>query len=88
MLRFREEKWYQELGVQLIERVKVDLDEYGTIEQHPEMEGNQMVMILGPKAKIKGRKMSKMKTNRGAAKRFKKLEKADSRDLNLILIIF
>ena len=32
--------------------------------------------------------MSKMKTNRGAAKGLKKLEKADSRDLNLILIIF
>ena len=51
-LRFRgREMVHQELGVQLIERVKVDLDEYGTIEQHPEMEGRQMVMILGPKRK-------------------------------------
>ena len=51
-LRFRgREMVHQKLGVQLIERVKVDLDEYGTIEQHPEMEGRQMVMILGPKRK-------------------------------------
>ena len=51
-LRFRgREMVHQELGVQLIERVKVDLDEYGTIEQHPEMEGRQMVMVLGPKRK-------------------------------------
>ena len=51
-LRFRgREMVHQELGVQLIERVKVDLVDYGTIEQHPEMEGRQMVMIMGPKRK-------------------------------------
>jgi translation initiation factor IF-3 len=42
---------HQELGVQLIERVKNDLEDYGSVEQLPELEGRQMVMILGPKKK-------------------------------------
>ncbi len=51
-LRYRgREMVHQELGVQLIERVKDDLEHLGTIEQEPEMEGRQMIMILGPKKK-------------------------------------
>ena len=51
-LRYRgREMVHQELGVQLIERVKNDLDDYGSVEQLPELEGRQMVMILGPKKK-------------------------------------
>jgi len=42
---------HQELGAQLIERVKKDLDDHGSIEQNPEMEGRQMIMILAPKRK-------------------------------------
>ena len=42
---------HQELGVQLIERVKSDLEDYVSVEQLPELEGRQMVMILGPKKK-------------------------------------
>ena len=51
-LRYRgREMVHQELGVQLIERVKNDLKDFGAIEQEPEMEGRQMIMILGPKKK-------------------------------------
>ncbi len=51
-LRFRgREMAHQELGADLLERVKNDLIEYGTVEQFPKMEGRQMVMLLGPKKK-------------------------------------
>jgi translation initiation factor IF-3 len=51
-LRFRgREMAHQEIGMRLIERIKVDLDEHGTVEQYPKMEGRQMVMVIGPKRK-------------------------------------
>ncbi len=51
-LRFRgREIAHQGLGMRLMERVKTDLDEHGTVEQFPKMEGRQMVMVLGPKKK-------------------------------------
>lgn len=51
-LRFRgREMAHQELGMELLKRVEQDLDEYGTVEQHPKMEGRQMIMVLGPKKK-------------------------------------
>jgi translation initiation factor IF-3 len=53
-LRFRgREMAHQEIGMRLIERIKDDLDEYGTVEQYPKMEGRQMVMVLAPKLKKK-----------------------------------
>ena len=49
-LRFRgREMAHQELGMELLQRVKADLDEYGTVEQEPRMEGRLMVMVLAPK---------------------------------------
>ena len=49
-LRFRgREMAHQELGLQLLQRVEKDLEEYGAIEQRPQLEGRQMVMVLGPK---------------------------------------
>lgn len=49
-LRFRgREMAHQELGMQLLMRVKADLDAYGTVEQEPKMEGRLMVMVLAPK---------------------------------------
>ena len=48
-LRFRgRELAHQHLGQELIERIKDDLSEYGTVEQEPKMEGRQIVMILAP----------------------------------------
>jgi translation initiation factor IF-3 len=51
-LRFRgREMAHQELGAQLLERVRKDLDEYGVVEQMPQLEGRQMIMVLAPKKK-------------------------------------
>ena len=48
-LRFRgREMAHQELGLELLQRVKADLEEYGTVEQEPKMEGRLMVMVLAP----------------------------------------
>jgi translation initiation factor IF-3 len=49
-LRFRgREMAHQELGVELLKRVQGDLEEYGAVEQFPQLEGRQMVMVIGPK---------------------------------------
>lgn len=49
-LRFRgREMAHRELGAELLKRVEEDLQEYGVVEQHPKMEGRQMVMVLSPK---------------------------------------
>jgi len=53
-VRFRgREMAHQELGVQLLERVEKDLEEFGVVEQRPKLEGRQMVMIFAPRAKTK-----------------------------------
>lgn len=49
-LRFRgREMAHQELGMELLQRVKADLEQHGTVEQEPKMEGRLMVMVLAPK---------------------------------------
>ena len=49
-LRFRgREMAHQELGRKVLERVRVDLEEPAKVEQFPQMEGRQMIMILTPK---------------------------------------
>ena len=51
-LRFRgREMAHKELGAQLLARDREDLEEYGSVEQMPQMEGRQMVMVLAPKKK-------------------------------------
>jgi len=45
------EMTHQELGFKLLERVKVDLAEYGKVEFFPKLEGRQLVMIIAPKKK-------------------------------------
>jgi len=51
-LRFRgREMAHQEFGFRLLQRVRSDLEPYGTIEQFPKMEGRQMIMVLSPKKK-------------------------------------
>jgi translation initiation factor IF-3 len=42
---------HQEIGLQMIERIKSDLIELAVVEQHPRMEGRQAVMVMGPKKK-------------------------------------
>ena len=51
-LRFRgREMAHQEIGVQLLQRVRQDLESVGTVEQFPRLEGRQMVMVIAPKKK-------------------------------------
>ena len=48
-IRFRgREMAHKELGMELLKRIEGDLEEYGSVEQFPKLEGRQMVMVLGP----------------------------------------
>ena len=48
-LRFRgRELAHQHIGMELIQRIKGDLVEYGTVDQEAKMEGRQLVMVLAP----------------------------------------
>src|SRR5580692_10267531 len=49
-LRFRGgEMRHPELGMKLLDQVKVDFDPVAKVEHEPKMEGRQMVMILTPR---------------------------------------
>ena len=49
-MRYRGREFaHQELGMQLLKRVEADLEDIANVEQMPNMEGRQMVMMLGPK---------------------------------------
>ena len=51
-LRFRgREMAHQDLGAKLLKRVRDDLEEIGSVEQMPQLEGRQMIMVIGPKKK-------------------------------------
>ncbi len=51
-LRFRgREMAHQEFGIRMLERIKADLEEVGTVEQFPKMEGRQLVMVIAPTKK-------------------------------------
>jgi translation initiation factor IF-3 len=49
-LRFRgRELSHQELGWQVLQRVKADTEQLAKVESEPRMEGRQMVMVLAPR---------------------------------------
>jgi translation initiation factor IF-3 len=49
-VRFRgREMAHPELGMHLLERIVVDIEEVGLVEQRPKFEGRQMIMVIGPK---------------------------------------
>lgn len=49
-MRFRgRELAHQDIGMSVLMRVRDDLDEIAKIEQHPKMEGRQMIMVLTPR---------------------------------------
>ena len=49
-LRFRgRELAHGELGMQLLQRVQTDVAEVAKVEQHPRMEGRQMLMVIAPR---------------------------------------
>lgn len=48
-IRFRgREIIHKELGYQLMERLKNELKDLGSIESEPKMEGRNMIMVMGP----------------------------------------
>jgi translation initiation factor IF-3 len=52
-LRFRgREMAHQDIGHRLLNRLRTDLTDYGTVEQPPKMEGRQMVMVVAPTKKV------------------------------------
>ena len=54
-LRFRgREMTHPEIGMNLMNRVTEDLQEFATVEYEPKMEGQQITMILAPKKRQKG----------------------------------
>ncbi len=54
-LRFRgREMAHQEVGADLLKRVRGDLEQFGVVEQFPQLEGRQMIMILAPKKRSSG----------------------------------
>ena len=49
-LRFRgREMAHQDLGIKVLERIRIDMDEESKVEQMPKMENRQMVMVLAPR---------------------------------------
>ncbi len=51
-IRFRgREMAHQELGIRLLDRIEHDLEDIGTVDQRPKMEGRMMVMMMSPKKK-------------------------------------
>jgi len=49
-MRFRgRELAHQELGMDVLMRVRGDLDEIAKVEQFPKMEGRQMTMVMSPR---------------------------------------
>ena len=51
-MRFRgREHAHRDLGLELLQRVEQDLASISVLEQQPQMEGRQMVMVLAPKKK-------------------------------------
>lgn len=48
-VRFRgREMLHRQLGFDLLSRIEKDLADLGTVEQHPKLEGRQMVMVISP----------------------------------------
>jgi translation initiation factor IF-3 len=51
-LRFRgREMAHQEIGMRVLERIKLDLEQHALVEQFPKMEGRQLIMVLAPSKK-------------------------------------
>lgn len=49
-MRFRgREMAHQDIGMNLLSRVRTDLDDIGKVEMLPKLEGRQMIMILAPR---------------------------------------
>ena len=55
-MRFRgREMAHQNLGMDVLMKVKSDTEAYAKVESHPRIEGRQMTMVLGPLAHMVGK---------------------------------
>ncbi len=60
VIRFRGRQiTHAELGKKILNRLKEDLEEYGTVEVEPVLEGRRMFMVLAPKAIVGEKKNAK-----------------------------
>ncbi len=49
-LRFKgREMMHQNLGMDVLNRVRAEMDEFAKVEQYPQLEGKQMVMVMSSK---------------------------------------
>ncbi|MGE4319665.1 MAG: translation initiation factor IF-3 [Deferribacterales bacterium] len=49
ILRYRgREMMFQEAGLELLNKVKTDVEDLGVVDQKPELQGKQQVMIISP----------------------------------------
>jgi translation initiation factor IF-3 len=68
MILFRgREQSRPELGVRLLQRFAADVEEYGSVESTPKIDGRNMVMIVGP-VKNKAEARAEANAERNAAK--------------------
>ena len=53
-LRYRgREMAHQDIGMQVLNRLRDELSEVAQVEQMPKLEGRQMIMVLAPRSKKK-----------------------------------
>ena len=51
-MRFRgREMMHQDLGLELLKRIETDLSDQAVVEQEPQSEGRQLVMVMSPNKK-------------------------------------
>ncbi len=49
-LRFKgREMAHQELGIKMLERIRIEMEEKAKVEQMPKLENRQMIMVLAPR---------------------------------------
>ena len=44
---------HRELGMEMLDRIEMDCEEFAVVEQRAKMEGRQLGMMLAPKSKKK-----------------------------------
>jgi len=78
-MRFRgREMAHQELGLEVLDQVRDQLDDISRVEHAPKMEGRQMIMILGPDPKkLAAIQKAKKEAEKAAAKAAKEPQPAE-----------
>ena len=78
-LRFRgREMAHQEFGARQLERIREDLNDVGTVEQMPKMEGRQMIMVVAPGKKKPKKAPKAPKPAKPPVEKVEKVENAET----------